>query len=66
MKLWGGVRPTSIPSNGNGRILFLVRALETVYVQGYLANIPVTFLVDTGADVTLSGVMFGKELKAES
>ena len=61
MKLWGGggggggrVRPTSIPSNGNGRILIIPsKGPGNCFVQGYLADIPVSFVVDTGADVTV-------------
>ena len=46
----GGVRH----SNGNGRILIIPsKDPGNCFVQGYLANIPVSFLVDTGADVTV-------------
>ena len=45
---------TSVPSKGSGRILTIPsKGPGNCFVQGYLANIPVSFLVDTGADVTV-------------
>ena len=50
----GVARHTSVPSNGNDRILTIPsKGRGNCFVQGYLANITVSFLVDTGADVTV-------------
>ena len=69
-KTMGEAMHTAVPSKGSGRILTIPsKGPGNCFVQGYLANIPVSFLVDTGADVTVVrsevwGETEGRELDA--
>ena len=51
----GGARQVcEVPGNGRSRVLTIPsKGPGNCFIQGYLANVPVSFLVDTGADVSV-------------